>query len=314
MAASAGDDHVLRPTALQLKNVALVILAMALPVAACRIDAQINPSECGEVEPTGRIYNGEPVTREKIPWMVAVFSKKGSTKGFSLCGGSIITRNVILTAAHCVMKKGRYAAEVLVMYHFTLDGKFTGVYAHKIIAHPRFVKRSEVVHDIALVKLPVDLEFNRFMKPVCLPTRKMNVAGKGLVVAGWGKTESSNHSKSLRRAEVIGLTDEQCQYRLRGKNPETRLPIKPGPAICAFAIGTGACKGESGGPLTLRGDDGRTLQLGIVSMGRDQCPTRRPPVYVRVSSHIQWIEKALSNARMWRKHKLVLKEVSFRMQ
>ncbi|XP_065295414.1 phenoloxidase-activating factor 1-like isoform X2 [Dermacentor albipictus] len=188
MAASAGDDHVLRPTALQLKNAALVILAMALPVAACRIDAEINPPECGEQEPTGRISKGDPVTKEQIPWMVAVFSKKESPNEFLLCGGSIITRNVILTAAHCVMKKGRYRAQVNVMYNFTLDGEFTGVRAHKIIAHPRYVKRREIVHDVALVKLPVDLEFNRFMKPVCLPTQKMDVAGEILVVAGWGET------------------------------------------------------------------------------------------------------------------------------
>ncbi|XP_075529963.1 brain-specific serine protease 4-like [Dermacentor variabilis] len=152
MAASAGDDYVLRPTALQLKNVALVILAMALPVAACRIDAEINPPECGELEPTGRIYNGDPVTKEKIPWIVTVLSKRRSAKGPGLCSGSIITRNVILTAAHCVVSKGRYVEQVTVMYNFTLDGKFTGVQAHKVIAHPRFIKREEIVHDVALVK------------------------------------------------------------------------------------------------------------------------------------------------------------------
>ncbi|XP_065295413.1 chymotrypsin-2-like isoform X1 [Dermacentor albipictus] len=311
MAASAGDDHVLRPTALQLKNAALVILAMALPVAACRIDAEINPPECGEQEPTGRISKGDPVTKEQIPWMVAVFSKKESPNEFLLCGGSIITRNVILTAAHCVMKKGRYRAQVNVMYNFTLDGEFTGVRAHKIIAHPRYVKRREIVHDVALVKLPVDLEFNRFMKPVCLPTQKMDVAGEILVVAGWGETGSADYSKSLRRAEVVGVTDELCQDELRTVRDRKRAT--PGPVICAFRIDTGACRGDSGGPLTLRGDDGRTLQLGIVAFGEHKCPPSVPPLYARVSSHMQWIEKALHNVRMWRKHKLVRKQISIRL-
>ncbi|XP_065295409.1 chymotrypsinogen A-like [Dermacentor albipictus] len=313
MAASAGDDSVLRPTALQLKNVALIILAMALPVAACRIDAENNPSECGELEPMGRIYNGDPVTKETIPWMVAVFSKeRRSVKYSSLCGGSIITRNVILTAAHCVVNKGRYAAQVDVMYNFTLDGKFTGVHAHKIIVHPRFVKRGEIVHDVALVKLPVDLEFNRFMKPVCLPTQKMNVAGKILVVAGWGRTGLGKGSKSLRRAEVVVLTDKLCQDKLR--TSRNRIKAAPGPVICAFGIGSGACPGDSGGPLTLRGDDGRTLQLGIVSSGQNKCPPNRPPFYARVSSLMQWIEKALHNVRMWRKYKFVRKQVSVYLQ
>ncbi|XP_065295416.1 chymotrypsinogen A-like [Dermacentor albipictus] len=311
MAASACDDCVLRPTALQLRNVALVILAMALPVAACRIDAEINPSECGELEPTGRIYHGDPVTKEDIPWMVGVFSNI-VPKNFALCGGSIITRNVILTAAHCLMKKGRYATKVGVLYNFTQDGKLTGVHAHKVIAHPRYVKRGEIVHDVALVKLPVDLEFNKFTKPVCLPTQKMNVAGKILVVAGWGRTETGKGSKSLRRAEVVGLTDKLCQNKLR--TIRNRIKAAPGPVICAFGIGSGACPGDSGGPLTLRGDDGRTLQLGIVAAGQDKCPPSWPPFYARVSSHMQWIEKALHNVRMWRKYKFVRKQVSVRVQ
>ncbi|XP_065295412.1 chymotrypsinogen A-like [Dermacentor albipictus] len=308
MAASAGDDYVLRPTVLQLKNVALVILAMALPVAACRIDAEINPSGCGELESTGRIYNGDPVTKENIPWMVGVLTNIVSKKKLSLCGGSIITRNVILTAAHCLMKKGRYATKVGVLYNFTQDGKLTGVLAHKVIAHPRFVKREEIVHDVALVKLPVDLEFNKFTKPVCLPTHKVNVAGKILVVAGWGRTETGHGSKSLRHAEVVGLTDKLCQDKLR--TVRDRIKGAPGPVICAFGIGSGACKGDSGGPLTLRGDDGRTLQLGIVASGHSKCPQSWPPYYARVSSHMRWIEKALHNVRMWRKYKLVRKEIS----
>ncbi|XP_075531631.1 fibrinolytic enzyme, isozyme C-like [Dermacentor variabilis] len=139
----------------------------------------------------------------------------------------------------------------------------------------------------------------------------MDVAGKILVVAGWGRTGSANYSKSLQRAEVVGVTDELCQDELRGVR--NRKEGTPGPVICAFGIGTGACPGDSGAPLTLRGDDGRTLQVGIVGSGQKKCPPSRPPFYAQVSSHMQWIEKALHNVRMWRKHKFVRKQISLRM-
>lgn len=317
MVSSAGD-YVLRPTELRLKNVALVIFVMALPIAANRIDTDFNPSECGEREPQGRIYQGEPISKENIPWMVAVITSKGKSKRSSLCGGSIITSNVILTAAHCLMtRNGRYLKKVMVVYNYTLSlaGKNTALYAEKVIAHPTFVKRRAIVHDVALLKLPVDLEFNRYVKPVCLPTDKMDIAGKSLVIAGWGITETGKGSKTLRYAEVIALTDEECQAQLRRtRNPDTRLRARPGPAICAFAIGTGACRGESGGPLTLMGDDGRTVQVGISSMGDGRCPPRTPPVYTRVSSHVQWIEDALNKPRMWRKLKRVRKPFTVRLK
>ncbi|KAL1467851.1 hypothetical protein MTO96_041869, partial [Rhipicephalus appendiculatus] len=57
---------------------------------------------CGRSAPVGRVYNGKPISRESIPWIVHVLASKrvgGSGNG---CAGSIITSNVVLTAAHCV--------------------------------------------------------------------------------------------------------------------------------------------------------------------------------------------------------------------
>ncbi|XP_075531053.1 chymotrypsin-1-like [Dermacentor variabilis] len=309
--ASLRSDYVPWYTQLYLTKVALVIFVMALPVTANKMDTNLNQAGCGKLGSKGRIHHGKPTSKENIPWIVQVFGIFDLSSGLSsLCAGSIITRNLILTAAHCLFN-GAFALKVRVVYksHLYQNGK--AIEAEKMMVHPKYVNKYEMVHDIALLKLAVDLEFNRLIKPVCLPTAKMDIAGKTLVVAGWGRTESADSSKILLHAEVVALPDNECRARVpRIPHPFLRRrPVHPGPAICASGKNQGACDGDSGGPLTLSNDDGRTLQVGVVSFG-PPCPTSSPTVYARVSSHIKWIRGALNRPRKWRKLQYTREEVN----
>ncbi|KAL1442244.1 hypothetical protein MTO96_007864 [Rhipicephalus appendiculatus] len=215
---------------------------------ACkRLDRNINLDGCGEAEPVGRVYNGEAVSRESAPWMAQVI-------GSLACGGSIITTNVILTAAHCLTRNGKFPDKVYVLFNATERMSGHTLTAERMMLHPRFINRGDFSYDVALVKLPVDLNFNRIMKPVCLPEEPINVAGKSLLIAGWGATESANSSKILLNAQVKGFYDEECQALLRTSiNPITKRRMELGPMICARGSSTNTCQGDSGGPLTLKG-------------------------------------------------------------
>ncbi|XP_075531044.1 serine protease 7-like isoform X2 [Dermacentor variabilis] len=188
--ASLRSDYVPWYTQLYLTKVALVIFVMALPATANEMATNLNQAGCGELGSKGRIYHGKPTSKEDMPWIVQVFVlfDLSSDRGGG-CGGSIITRNVILTAAHCLFVKGAFAQKVTVVYKSHLYNNGKAVQAEKMMLHPKYVSKLEIVHDIALLKLAADLEFNRQVKPVCLPTAKMDLAGKTLVVAGWGSTE-----------------------------------------------------------------------------------------------------------------------------
>ncbi|XP_075529962.1 serine protease 7-like [Dermacentor variabilis] len=104
--ASLPSDYVPRYTQHYLTKVALVIFVTALPVTANKMDTNLKQAGCGELGSNGRIYNGKPTSNEKMPWIVQI---KGIldlwTARISSCGGSIITRNLILTAAHCLFDK-----------------------------------------------------------------------------------------------------------------------------------------------------------------------------------------------------------------
>ncbi|KAL1442238.1 hypothetical protein MTO96_007858 [Rhipicephalus appendiculatus] len=220
-------------------------------------------------------------------------------------GGSIITSNVILTAAHCVVKGGALPEIVYVWLNST---KFFGVpalKAQKVVAHPRFLKYAEYVYDVALLKLGVDLEFNTVMKPVCLPEEDIDVAGKSLLLAGWGMTrESGDVSPTLLQARVRGMTDEACREKMKWSlNPRTREVMKPGPMVCVKGPTATACevrRGDSGGPLTLKDYDGRYTQVGISSLSYE-CAADKVAMYARVAFHLDWIQKMLNRPGKWTK-------------
>lgn len=286
------------------KAFALVILTTTLSISANRMDRCINWKGCGLSEPVGRVYNGKPITREEVPWLVFIYVHSNTSKG-NACGGSIITRNVILTAAHCLNTYPR-PKKVSVWFNSTT---FRGnvLQATKMVMHPRFVGNFvDKLHDIALLKLPLKLKFNSIMKPVCLPERDIHVMGKPLTVVGTGWTEAADQlSQRAMYAQVYAMKKKYC-LRPSLRSSITRANWWPvqrrAPIICAKGKNTTACPGDSGGPMTLKDKNGRWTQVGVVSHGvLFECNPRYPATYTRVALYTGWIKKMLNNPSKWRK-------------
>lgn len=278
---------------IQLLKTITVVIAMTLPISANRIDRNINPDGCGEAAPVGRVYNGEAISRESVPWIVEVLGLLG-------CAGSIITSNVILTAAHCLTQNGKFAAQVYVLFNTTTMASGHTIKAERMMLPRRYIKRGDMSYDVALVKLPIDLKFNRIMKPVCLPEEDIDVAEKTLIIAGWGRTKPAVKSTTLLHAKIVGLPDELCQQLLRIiQNPITKRMVKRGPMVCTMGLSTNVCEGDSGGPLMLKDDEGRTTQVGIASV-TVQCGPKLPAMFSRVAFQMKWIKQKLNHPARWR--------------
>ncbi|GFS45647.1 tryptase beta-2 [Trichonephila inaurata madagascariensis] len=97
------------------------------------------------------------------------------------CGGAVISKKYVLTAAHCLCRidKSRYSEsgdEECVQnpkdYYIKLLGKKKLgklVKIKRIISHPDF-DYSKVINDIALIELKKPLKCNEMISPICLPT------------------------------------------------------------------------------------------------------------------------------------------------
>ncbi|GFQ89577.1 hypothetical protein TNCT_278291, partial [Trichonephila clavata] len=164
--------------------------------------------ECGSTmaSTVGRILNGKLVKPlYRYPWIVPLMQKNKIK-----CGGAIISRKFILTAAHCVFNdeslkypecQGQKTTKKCYLKPDQLSIKVLGkkqlgkkFKIKRIIPHPKF-DYDVVVYDIALLELEKPLECSRKTSPVCLPTKNMYETGQKIFIAGWGMDTPEGFSK-----------------------------------------------------------------------------------------------------------------------
>lgn len=167
-----------------------------------------------------RIVGGSESRENKYPWMIRLVDLVSN----GYCGGSLISDQHVLTAAHCVVKGGQVRPlsifAVDLGEHDYSDTGATRVTISEIIPYPKYMieddgnnRTSHVSHyDIAVVKLSSPVTFSQIIAPVCLPAHTMsNHAGKDAVVTGWGEFgDGTGGSPVLKEANVTILTNKDC--------------------------------------------------------------------------------------------------------
>lgn len=225
-----------------------------------------------------RIIGGYNALIEDHPYMVAI-----EYKGRQICGGSILTKNFILTAAHCFPKEIDIKD---VKIRTGTSYKQTGGTLHRItkhIQHEDLQIRPDgsYSHDVALIKITPPFTFDKTRQPIRLFNINETVEPDKMgTVSGWGKTNETDWNGQLKSVEVPVLDEIFCY-------PYTQNPI----VFCASYFTTGgkdSCTGDSGGPLVI--DD---RQAGIMSWGIGCADSYSPSVYVNVGYFREWIDQHL---------------------
>uniref|UniRef100_A0A8B9F609 Transmembrane serine protease 4 n=1 Tax=Amazona collaria TaxID=241587 RepID=A0A8B9F609_9PSIT len=156
---------------------------------------------CGESIRTPRVLGGSPATIEAWPWQVSLQYKKEH-----ICGGSIIDRSWILTAAHCF--KGTITGIWRVKAGSNLLSGTTTLAVEKVFLAGE-MPTSPKDNDIALVKLQSPLHVSGDSKAICLPYFDEELApGTPLWVIGWGYTQKHGEWDSpstTRRMRAGGI-------------------------------------------------------------------------------------------------------------
>ncbi|KAK4873577.1 hypothetical protein RN001_012937 [Aquatica leii] len=196
------------------------------------------------------------------------------------CGGSIIDSSTILTAAHCVYRHPPEEMTILVGSNKLNQGGVTHP-VKKYIMHQMYDQKT-LQNDIALIKLSTRIHFTSSVHSIALDHEYIP-GGIDCVLSGWGWISYPGSSVNKLQHVSLKTTDiDVCRDRLSTIN----YPILD-TNICAFTKNKqGGCRGDSGGPLVANGK-----QIGILSWLR-YCGTGVPDVFTRVSSYIDWIDKA----------------------
>ena len=236
-----------------------------------------------------RIVGGQGVNITDLPWQVSIWSRFGG----HFCGGSVISEDWVLTAAHCM--EGSSPNNTIVIAGISRQSQANSGQvrlAAEINVFPGFIT-PERGRDIALIRLsdPLDLSVPEvqaigLMSPE-LAAQGLTSPGNNAIVSGWGALSSNGGSPDQLQAVVLPLisnAEANAAYR------SVRITDDQ---LGAGLLGTGgrdSCQGDSGGPLAVSDGSGNGLLLaGVVSWGFGCASARFPGMYARVSAFQSWI-------------------------
>ncbi|XP_063961438.1 uncharacterized protein LOC129270205 isoform X2 [Lytechinus pictus] len=236
-----------------------------------------------------RVTHGEDVTGlGEWPWQIALYAPTGQ---FS-CGGSIITPEWILTAAHCVEDQAAtyyIKAGSLTYLRFEGGGQLRDV--RQVIKHPLY-DRGTLTNDIALLKLVTPLNFTNEVQPVCLPSADESVPKpeEYVTFTGWGSfTERySALPDLLQEGRMPVVPNYICDYYI------SVLSVEPTMFCTMYHKGLqGVCTGDSGGPI-VQEIGGRWTLVGISSWVEICGAPYIPNGFTRVSSFIDFVQSMMT--------------------
>ncbi|MBI5127488.1 serine protease [Candidatus Roizmanbacteria bacterium] len=223
------------------------------------------------------IIGGQDAYAGEFPFMVSIYykplfsTKKPNLYEQHLCGGVLIDKNWVLTAAHCFDYYGKsnigVAFNVLKLTDEVDNDNLRSV--SKLIIHKDYKPKFNEINpnDIALIKL--NKSFTTFL-PISINKNDISLFNKNGTILGWGYKTSDSKSKS----DILQKADITYDYYSDTKNLTSNTPAKP------YSY-------DSGGPLISR-LNGTAYAVGVINQTFEKS---NDSFYANISSYESWIEE-----------------------
>ncbi|GMR56605.1 hypothetical protein PMAYCL1PPCAC_26800, partial [Pristionchus mayeri] len=278
------------------------------------------------------VIGGNNVTRVgKWPWQIRIFSHNWNG-GKGMCGGTVISERWILTAGHCVRKKME-DGNIFEATIFEAAGAITRGLDPE---NPRIINVAQAFtfanytplesdNDIALLKIENPLIFDHSISPICLPKFTQSIPTDGYAVAiGFGISNYRGTNQTvmdfqLREVIMPIVRRAVCDQRWTEETSNTgtvnekyaqeqsELHI-----ICAGSMGHTLYRGDSGGPLMMKADDGRWFQVGVAAFVHEHHITDAdvaPNAFMDIRPYCGWIKETTGGEASCQEEEVKLEDV-----
>lgn len=243
------------------------------------------------VDIKSKIMNGFASKRNQYPFY-AFLIMKSATKNISWCGGSLISNQFVLTAAHCTQSAVKMSVhlgtwEVKKSNETGRHSEF--IQKENIFIHPHY-DAQYLINDISLIKLEKPIKFTANIRSIqiqntCQPNDNVNV-----IVIGNGYYSSVyNMAPILQWIPMKTISVLECRRYFQF------LQFTRQNVICAKNTETRSVgRGDSGGPMVRDGN-----LIGICSFlpenngnsSASEVPSSEPQGFVKLSLYHDWIKK-----------------------
>lgn len=237
-------------------------------------------------DPNTRIVGGVDASYSNHPWQVALLNAEDPVRARAqFCGGTVVGRDLVLTAAHCVDKVAKKEEIDVLVGTASLATGGRRMKVSQFGYHEGF-SRKTMDSDIAWIRVEVPPN-ESIGTPIPINTTPTLSLPLDLRVTGWGVTESrKSGTEQLKVVDLPVVTEAVCKAPL---SYGSRITVN---MLCAGLKdgGKDSCQGDSGGPGTA--DIGGVRKLvGVVSWGDGCARENKYGVYTNVARYLLWLQE-----------------------
>ncbi len=261
------------------------------------------------IEASPYIVNGTDTTTSEYPSYVYLYYyiQDNDTRNYGFCGGTIINRNHILTAAHCVDANDNNVAEEGLLFTSVIANldsvqeiynQSTEIhYVSKVYVYDEYKPDPDLLNDIAILELetPLDVPESAFVNRFSFDENMYRDASERFITVGHGLSGRPVETALLQKTELTYVENAACNFYDNGA-PETQLCME---GEITDGLENAVCGGDSGGPLYWE-YNGVNYQVGLTSYGPALgCGTTNTSVgatsvFTELADYNDWINSVIN--------------------